>query len=621
MNAFERFHFSKSKIREWITNSTLVKSINLLPAGDKRKMSIVVIIQMGLGVLDLFAIALVGVLGALTVSGIQSKNPSGRVGSIIDYFGLGNFSFQTQVAVIGGIAAIALISRTLLSVYFARLTMFFLSRRSAIISANLVAKFLSQPLLFVKERNSQETLYSVTFGVASITLGVVSTFVTMISDGLLLIIMAFGLLFVDSLTALLTFFLLGIVAFVLHTYMQKRARRIGETNSKLTIEGNALIFQVLESYREATVRNRRSFYVEKISESRMNLANLSAEMTFMPNISKYTIEITMVISALVISAFQFILNDASSAIATLSVFLTASARMGPAILRIQQGLIQMKISSGSAKPTLELIERLSFISSPNSSISPLQTLHRGFEGSITLTQVSLRYPERKTEALSEISLEIKQGQFVAIVGPSGAGKTSLVDVILGIVIPSHGDVFISNRSAAEAISKWPGAIAYVPQDVFISEGTIEQNVALGYEGNEVSKELVWDALRRAQLEDHVKNLPKQVEEEVGERGSKLSGGQRQRLGIARALYTKPKVIVFDEATSALDAETEAKLASTINSLRGEVTVIMVAHRLSTVRSADLVVYLEDGRVVASGTFEEVRSKVPKFENQAKLMGL
>jgi ABC-type multidrug transport system fused ATPase/permease subunit len=433
--------------------------------------------------------------------------------------------------------------------------------------------------------------------------------------------MAFGLFFVDTYTALLTFLLLGLAAALLHALMQKRARRLGEMNSKLTIEGNSLILQVLDSYREATVRNRRTFYAKKIGDSRMNLANLAAEMTFMPNISKYTIEITMVISALFIAAFQFIFYDASSAIATLAVFLTASARIGPAILRMQQGLIQMKVSIGSARPTLELINRLEQIDDLQNEVSPLQTTYVGFSGEISVKNLELVYPGKKSSALSDVNLEIKPGQLVAFVGPSGAGKTSLVDVILGIIKPTKGEVTISNLAPSEAIKTWPGSIAYVPQDVFILDGTIKENVALGFEGDDISDDLVWDALRRAQLDEVVSSLPNKIEEQVGERGSKLSGGQRQRLGVARALYTKPRVIVLDEATSALDGETEAKLEATINELRGEITVIMIAHRLSTVRNSDTVVYLESGNLISTGNFDEVRKMVPKFEYQAKLMGL
>jgi ABC-type multidrug transport system fused ATPase/permease subunit len=403
--------------------------------------------------------------------------------------------------------------------------------------------------------------------------------------------------------------------------MHKRARRLGVENSNLTIQGNELILQVLNSYREATVRNRRPYYGSKIADSRMSLANLAAEMNFMPNISKYAIEITMVLSALVISAFQFVFQDATRAIATLAVFMTAATRIGPAVLRMQQGLVLIKNSIGTANPTLDLIERLEKFDVEEEKVSPFQIDHKGFIGSIQVRNVSLMYPTRASEALININIEIQHGNFVALVGPSGAGKTSLADVILGVVRPTSGEVLISGRDPESAIKEWPGAIAYVPQDISVLGGTIRENVALGYEDVEMRDDLIWSVLEKAQLRDLVMNFPLKLDEPVGERGTRLSGGQRQRLGIARALYTNPSVIVFDEATSALDGETEANLSQTISGLRGEMTIIMIAHRLSTIRNADQVIYLEDGVALCQGSFEDVRNAVPAFDRQAKLMGL
>jgi ABC-type multidrug transport system fused ATPase/permease subunit len=433
--------------------------------------------------------------------------------------------------------------------------------------------------------------------------------------------MAVGLFAVDPYTAALTFAIYGAVAFLLYYLMHKRAKKLGQENSASVIEGNELILQVLESYREATVRNRRPYYGEKISDSRLKLANLAAEMSFMPNFSKYAIEVTMVISAVLISAMQFLLQDASHAIATLAVFMTAATRIGPAVLRMQQGLILIKNSVGTANPTLDLIERLNTLEINDLKSAPLQITHEGFRGQILLQNVCLKYPSRNSESLEDINLKISEGSFVALVGPSGAGKTSLADVILGVIKPTKGHVLLSGLEPESAICEWPGAIAYVPQDISVVGGTIRENVALGYEDHEMKDDLIWEALRKAQLEDLVKTFPSNLDEPVGDRGTRLSGGQRQRLGIARALYTNPSVIVFDEATSALDAETEANLSETINGLRGGITIIMIAHRLSTIRNADEVVYLEDGRILMKGSFEEVRAQVPAFDRQAALMGL
>ena len=233
----------------------------------------------------------------------------------------------------------------------------------------------------------------------------------------------------------------------------------------------------------------------------------------------------------------------------------------------------------------------------------------------------MKYPNASEFAISGVTLCIPTGSVIAIVGSSGAGKSTLTDLILGILEPDTGRIEISGLSPNAAIQERSGAISYVPQEIYISNGSVRENVALGYPDWVATDDLVWDALRLAELDEVVRNLPHQLEEWVGDRGSKLSGGQRQRLGIARGLFTKPKLLLLDEATSALDGSTEAKLSNSIQTLKGGTTVIMVAHRLSTVRSADRVIYLENGKILADGKFENVRKEVPDFDYQAKLMGL
>jgi ABC-type multidrug transport system fused ATPase/permease subunit len=256
---------------------------------------------------------------------------------------------------------------------------------------------------------------------------------------------------------------------------------------------------------------------------------------------------------------------------------------------------------------------------PSSDV--IDVLHPGFVPEIILKNVSFSYPNSTSPAIYGASLRITPGSLIAVVGPSGAGKTTLIDLILGVLDPDSGEVSISGRRASEISKMWPGSVSYVPQDVTIANGTIRSNITLGFPEESGTVEMIMDAIRISQLESYLESLPERENSKVGDRGAGMSGGQRQRLGIARALFTKPKLLVLDEATSALDGETEANVSAAIRALKGDVTVILIAHRLSTVREADQVVYLEEGKIIATGTFEEVRAAVPNFDRQASLMGL
>jgi ABC-type multidrug transport system fused ATPase/permease subunit len=608
-------------IRKRIKKNAIFRSMQLLSSLDQKKIIGVVLLQISFGFLDLLGVAAIGILGALSVSGIQSGAPGNRVNSALRILHISEFSFQTQVAIIGLSAAALLIGKTIFSIFFTRRTLFFLSRRGAQISSDLISKLLSQSLLSIQSRSNQQTIYSVTYGVTSITLGILGTAVLLIADGSLLLVMAVGLFAVDPIVAAGTFLVFALVGYQMYRLMNVRAKALGKKNWELSVRGDEKVAEAMNSYRELVVRNRRSYYAREIGKTRFELADVLAEMQFMPNISKYVIESTVILGALLISATQFSLQDSKHAVATLAVFLAAGTRVAPAVMRIQQGAITIKNSLGSAGPTLELIETLAEVTGLPEAKNTLDLIHKDFVSNIKVSDLCFTYPGSTNATLCEINLKIEEGQAVAIVGPSGAGKTTLVDLLLGILNPNSGTVIISGIAPVAATTKWPGAMAYVPQDVVISNGSIRENIALGYPLEVGTDELVNSALEIANLREFTQSLELGIDTQVGERGTKISGGQRQRLGIARAMFTNPKLLVLDEATSSLDGLTEAAISDAVLGLKGSVTVIMIAHRLSTVRSADLVVYMEAGRIVATGTFEEVRRQVPDFDKQAKLMGL
>lgn len=597
------------------------KSLNVLSKQDKRKLSFVAIIQVLLGGLDLIGVALVGALGALAVSGVQSRQPGNRINMVLSQLHISDLLFQQQVAILGLMAAVALVGRTFLSVLFTRRILFFLSRRGAEISAQLTFQLFKQPLLQIQSRTIQQNLFAVTSGVNAITMGVIGASVTILSDFSLLLIIGVGLLILNPIVALGTLVLFTGIALLLYVSLHRRAQFLGNEEARLSVSTNQKLIEALGAYRQMFVANRRGYYSQEISKLRVQAADVMAETTFMPNIGKYVIETTVVLGSLLLGAIQFWTQDASHAVATLTVFMAAGSRLAPAILRLQQGSIVIKGAVGQAELTLKLMDEVGSEHTRSDQVAEFNTNHPEFYSSVVIKDVSFAYPGSSEKVLCGVTLEIVPGEIIAIVGPSGAGKTTLIDTILGLISPDSGEVLISKLKPSEAIAKFSGAISYVPQDILISDGSVKENVALGFDVNKVPQARIEKALEIAQLSQMISAMPDGLNTQVGDRGTLLSGGQRQRLGIARALLTNPKLIVLDEATSALDGQTEADLSEAINQLKNNATIIIVAHRLSTVRTADQVVYLEAGEIKAKGTFDEVRKLIPDFEKQAQLMGL
>ena len=603
-------------------NGIVSRSLGLLDKNDRVKLYFLIFFQITLGVLDLIGVAFVGVIGALAVTGISSGTPGERVSKILELIHLENFSFETQVAIFGLLAAGFMMSKTLLSMIFTQKSLTFLSYRSAQFSAKLARKVLSQQYLEIRNTSNQGILYSLTVGANNLILGILGAVVAIISDLSLVLVMLLGLFIVDTYIAFGSLLFFSLIGFVLHNNLSNTATKLGEENAKLSIKVSESVMDILDTFRELFVRNKLNFYVNEIEKSRNKVARTTAAMAFLPYISKYVLETAVVLGALLLAATQFIYQDAGRAFGNLAIFLAAGTRIAPAILRLQQGFLQIRTSSGGATPTLNDFDRIQ-TSLPDEDIFRSQEFrHEGFHPHLSLKAVGFSYKKQSKFAINEINLEIPEGKMVALVGSSGAGKTTLADLILGVIKPDRGEILISGKTPKEVIVEWPGAIAYVPQDVIILSTSISRNITLDLTENfSENNKNVLNSIKTSQLESLLTDSELGTESFVGERGSKLSGGQRQRLGIARALYTNPKLIVMDEATSSLDAETEFVLNESIQKLKGSVTLIIIAHRLATVRNADIVCYIKNGAIIAKGDFEFVRNQVPDFDKQAKLLGL
>ena len=601
--------------------STMKTCLRILGPADRTKYLVVLFVQASLGMFDLIGVGILGVIGALAIRGVQSQQPGDRVTQILELFNLDGFSFQWQIAALGALALLLLIGKTIATVYFTRKILFFLGRKAAEISGDLISKTLAQPILGVQSQTSHFIQYGIGTGVSAVTIGILGTASTLVADLSLIAIILIGISIIDPYIALSQIVLFIILGVSLYLLTHLRARATGIEIARLNVVSNKQLADILEIYREVFVRGRRNHFVQQIRDVKSELSNAFAEQAFLPNISKYVIEVSVMVGSIIIAAIQFLKNDASHAAASLSIFLASASRIAPSALRLQQSLVNIQSNIGIADPTLQMIQEMM----PKNSLIPnhngIDFTHSGFKPKIEILNVDFKYPDSNEFVIRGLNLDISPGSFTAIVGPSGGGKSSLIDLMLGIHKPNNGVVRISDLEPEDSISKWPGAIAYVPQKVGMSDSSIKTNIGIGFPLEEINELRLNVAIQMSQLDEFISSLPAGVNTEVGERGAKLSGGQKQRIGIARALYTNPKLIIFDEATSSLDGQTEAIISESIANMRGSITLVVIAHRLSTVLKADTIIYLDSGIIISKGTFDEVRKAVPDFDHQAQLMGL
>jgi ATP-binding cassette subfamily C protein len=604
---------------KFLNKSILVDSLSLLPKKTPKKLTLLVLLQISISVLDILAIFLIGITSKLGLDYVQNeivKFPETLTG----FLGIDKYNFEIQAGLISLLIVSLFAARTIVSVYLNSRILLYLANQANYASNRIVEMIFRGKPQSVITRNSQEFLYGITVGIDNLTLNFLGSFTIFVTEVFFLMTMLGVVFAIQPVTGLIAFFIFAFAAIGINKLTSEKARAYSSENAQLSILYNRKLLDTLLVYRELFLRNREIAVANEVQIARSKALIVRAKLMMLPTLSKYLFELTLVLGGAITALIQVLITDALTAISSVTIFLAAASRVLPSLIRAQSALIAIRQSEGSSEVTIDQIRALE--SEQNNISQCLEDITRttNFNPSLKVQNLYFAYNEESEFELKDINFEVSPGQFIAIVGESGAGKTTLIDLILGMLTPKLGTVEISNHESLSAVHKWPGKIAYVPQDIMIIDGDIRKNVVLEESFN-ILDEDVLDALEKSHLKSDVLGMKNGLNEIVGERGIRLSGGQRQRLGIARALYTKPEMIIFDEATSSLDPLTEKTVTEAIYEKKGNVTLIVVAHRLSTVRNADLVILMDKGKIVAKGTFEEVRNISPKFDQQAKLVNL
>jgi len=378
---------------------------------------------------------------------------------------------------------------------------------------------------------------------------------------------------------------------------------------------------MLLAYKEIYAFQRQQKFLEDFVSTRQVATQAQGKATWLQQVPKASAEVGLVIGGAGLIGLQAWQSDAATGLSTLLVFLAAASRLTPSLLRIQTSFLSYRNSSGGAEITLRTMAALETADTEPIEIAEGASRSEYNSLEVEVSNLSFKYPDGNDEVLSNISLKIHPGSFVALAGSSGSGKTTLADILIGIYAGSTGSVRFNGTPNREWVKANPGGIGYVPQSPYILGGDFITNIALGIPEAEVDLKRIDEVIAKAQLTELVRSMPDGLHTDLSNFGSRLSGGEKQRLALARALYTSPSLLIIDEGTSALDGRTEFEVTRAILGLRNTLTIIVIAHRLASIKEADKIFLLDKGHLIASGDFKTLRENSKEFQEQVSYMNL
>ncbi|MCF8552096.1 MAG: ABC transporter ATP-binding protein/permease [Candidatus Planktophila sp.] len=598
-------------------------ALKLLSPRDRKRFWILVIAQMSAGLLDLIGAGLITLVVFLLVGAFEPNSNSDALLSKLNELQFFADYSLIKLAVVSGIgAALFFLIKSMTCLWLIRKNLVFLGNQHSQIVSRLADRLLKKNLLFIESKSSQETSNAILHGTSYLTIELLGPLAIGLSEATLLILFAALMLWINPILMLCTVIFFGSAGVLLHRILGRWAGEIGAIVAQTSSDGQRELQETIGNFRSITVFGRQEFFVKGIRMQAQKGALAHSTKRFIEQIPKFSLEVTLVLGVLALGISQVSSSNLVSASTTLALFLTIAVRSTPSMLRLQGVFIAMRNATGQAKQTLDFIERLDQ-ELDRAPVTDFVREHnaKAFSPELKVSNLSFIYPNNTYPSISNVSFTLNANCSLAIVGKSGAGKSTLVDLLLGLLVPQEGTVLLNGVAPQIALELWRDKIAYVPQETKILSKTILENIVIGIPENKIDFDAVWLALEQVQMDDFVKKLPSGLYTQIGESGLKLSGGQRQRLGLTRAFYLNPELLILDEATSALDPETENHISLAISAFSKKATVVSIAHRLATVRAADYVLYLENGKCQAFGTFQEVRDGSPDFATHAKLLGL
>lgn len=573
-------------------HSTASKIWNLLTLAERRSAFVLLCLMfVGMVVETLGVGVVIPALGLLTHDAAASKYPV--LQSVLQ--ALGNPNQQTLI-ICGMLFLVGVyLIKTLFLAFLVWRQTCFVYGVQAELSRRLFKVYLQQPYTFHLQRNSAQLIRNVFSEVSIFASSGVMSVIILITESLVLIGLCSLLIMVEPLGALITVSVLGAAAWGFNQLTRTYIARWGE--ARHYHEGWRIqhLQQGLGGAKDVKLLGREAEFLAQYHLHNVQSARVGQLQTTIQQIPRMWLELLAVSGlAIVVISMLFQGRAFDAVLPILGMFAAAAFRLMPSVNRVLGAVQSLRFGL----PVIDILHtEIRLVTSDNapnhSSVSPIQK-------ALELNKITYSYPNAARPALKDVSLVIKRGESVGFIGTSGAGKSTLVDTLLGLLPPDTGEVLLDGQDIQENLRGWQNQVGYVPQSIFLTDDTLRRNVAFGLPSEQIDPVAVQRAIRYAQLEDFVASLPDGLETQVGERGIRLSGGQLQRIGIARALYHDPTVLVLDEATSSLDTATENEVMQAVRAQKGTKTIIIIAHRLSTVAHCDRLYQLDQGCVVAEG---------------------
>lgn len=527
-------------------------------------------------------------------------------------------SRENFLILMGGLVVGILLVSAIVATLSLRYIYHFAQRIGAEISSNLFDYYLSTNWLFHTQNNSSKLITNIAGECSRVTTGIVVPALIMNAKIVISLSIIIFLLSVDFLVTLVGFTIFGLVYFIIFSSVKYK---LGLNGQKLTEHQNIRIKTMNEGFggvKDILLMNRAEQFKSRFRNSSLIYGHAVGTQQTLSDIPKYWIELLAFGTMVLLILFLMIASKENFAliVPTLSMFAMASYKLIPAFQQIYFYLSGIKFSQSAINSISRDLRTFNSILATNQSSKQNE---QDLPYSIRLNDVTFSYPNKGSPVISNLSLEIPENSLIGFAGPSGSGKSTLIDIILGLLIPNSGSLVLGENTISKNNTHLlQSMVGYVPQTIFLSDNTIKNNIAFGLDEADIDEMKINNCINQSQLQDLINSLPDGLETMVGEKGVQLSGGQRQRIAIARALYRKPKILVLDEATSALDGLTEQKIMQSIHKIASDITVIIIAHRLNTIKECDMIYFIESGKIVDSGSYDELISTNAKFQSLSKI---